>query len=169
MTDLQVVRGAGCSSGSCSYRFQYEWDERGALARARRWQFNSCAPNLWYSAAGTYTTSKAPPVEPAALEIVYYNGEDGRGIREASEAGTTPRYTVDVFDSLYREDTDFVDDKYEVNARTQRVVLPGARMAVDVDQVLPLGSLPLDPPNSQLQKLGCAFRLSLGRPRLSVR
>lgn len=116
--DLRVGRPSSCSYGNCGQRFALDWDEVGQLAHIRRWDFPDAS-----------TTPSYPTIPEdlahAELFFIYSGGE--RIVKSVEIDGGTPRFTVDVFDSLRLKDAHFDETggDYERTAATENVYAAG--------------------------------------------
>jgi RHS repeat-associated protein len=142
---LNVLRDGNCeSSVGCNQLFDYEWDEVGRLARARRYDFvggETCHTTSLGKLGGTvticdpnplprdYAYPALPPENPDADVTFAYDAGGNRVVRTstvyASES-TESAYTVDVFPSLRLADTTFGTQSagdYDRSAETDQVSL----------------------------------------------
>ena len=119
MVRLGLQRGGTCTAGSpCTQIFDYDWDEVGHLARARR-----------YDLTGSETPATYPwpslPSHPAAADSVYaYDAGGGRVIRASK--GATPHertFTIEIFPSLRLNTTTFANGDYAASPETESVYL----------------------------------------------
>jgi RHS repeat-associated protein len=124
-----VVNRAACWTAmpECSHRFQYDWDEAGQLARARRWDF---APGV---------AAPAPATAPSC--DVSYAYSEGTRTRKSMACGTaSPVHTLDVFDTLKVEKASFAPatGHYDLKPEHQVGFAGGiARVFADRAQALP--------------------------------
>jgi hypothetical protein len=121
---LDVLRSGTCeSSTGCNQLFQYDWDEVGRLARARRYDFvggqscvscgeacgggRKCGPNPLPTDPDN--AWPALPSRPADADVQFAYDAGGQRVLRATtgsaSAGTT--YTVDIFPTLRLADTTF--------------------------------------------------------------
>jgi RHS repeat-associated protein len=118
--NLDVVRGT-CGTGAiCAYRFVYDWDEVGQLARARRWDFNS---------ALAFQTSPAYPAVPPAtanVDLRYsYDGGGDRVLQVRTSINGALSTNAEIFPTLRLDNTTFDENAgdYVRNETTESVYL----------------------------------------------
>ena len=131
MTELKLARNGTCSDGlasRCAQWMMYEWDEVGQLERAKRWDFvgNALPPSA--------------PTDTPIWDIRFAYSGGARVLKSASEGGTAPENTVDVF-STFRYTQARYDDAaqdYENDPDKQDVYLGGvAHIVHDGPRVMP--------------------------------
>ncbi|MBK8997997.1 MAG: RHS repeat-associated core domain-containing protein [Myxococcales bacterium] len=89
---MHVQRAGTClpANSDCSQVYDYQWDEVGRLARARRWDVTTLPP-----------MSDLPPDADLAADLRYgYDAGDQRVIKTAVDDALNERHTVYVFESL---------------------------------------------------------------------
>jgi RHS repeat-associated protein len=128
---LGVVRRGACLGGTCSQRYDYEWDEVGRLARARRWDFAS---------TDSPTAASPVPNATAAVDLRYsYDASDTRVLKVARDGECADKYPADlercrrhtayIFDTLelrrakWLTPTDATAPDYELSVFTENVYL----------------------------------------------
>ena len=93
---LRVERSAACPDGAgdaCSQWFEYDWDEIGQLARARRWDYNTSPPISTPTASSNWN-----------LAFAYSGG--ARVLKTTIDSAGVEDFTLEIFDSLRLEHTD---------------------------------------------------------------
>ena len=121
LANLVVGRQGACSDsqGRCTQRYDYDWDEVGYLARARRWDYAQIPagephyPDL--------------PARSADADLAYsYASNGGRVVKSATVRDVAmTKHTVRIFPSLRLEDTAWQGSDYERTAATEAVYLGG--------------------------------------------
>ncbi|GMV19447.1 MAG: hypothetical protein AMXMBFR56_76710 [Polyangiaceae bacterium] len=92
LTRMHVQRAGTClpANADCSQVYDYQWDEVGRLARARRWDV-----------ATLPAMSDLPPDADLAADLRYgYDAGDQRVLKTAVDDALNERHTVYVFESL---------------------------------------------------------------------
>ncbi len=165
MVQLAVERNGTCTSAAgCNQLFEYDWDEVGHLARARRFDFVGGSTCHKVGLLITCTVSPSPanfpypslPATNPSTDVSYaYDASGRRVLRTAghqvggSATGSpeiTDSYSVEVFPSLRLDDTSWDGTEYVADAITEDVYLTlGA---------LSLGHVVSDPDNPTLYTSG---------------
>ena len=116
LTGLIVARAGAClpAAASCWQRYFYDWDERGRLTTARRWDL----------APGTLPALSDPiPDAPPDVRLDYAYDAHGTRVRKtATDAQGNQLHDVYVFTSLELRRATFGTD-YELDAATESVYL----------------------------------------------
>ena len=120
LANLVTVR-ATCADaeGRCTHRFDYDWDEVGRLARARRWDYTAIP-------AGEPLYPALPASAPVA-DLRYQYDAAGQRVLKSAVHPDGMRHSVQVFSTLRLEGAAFDDatGQYERSAATEVVLLPG--------------------------------------------
>ncbi len=137
MAQLAVTRNGPCTSSTgCNQLYQYNWDEVGRLARARRFDFvtpESCALQCriinGIKVCSTVCTSQPfifPNVQsltPNADVSYAYDAGGKRVLRASVHSGETTAYSAEIFPSLRLNHTQWVAGAYQVSATTEAAYL----------------------------------------------
>jgi RHS repeat-associated protein len=117
-----VLRRQGTCEGptnDCSQRFDYDWDEVGQLARARRWDYSAIPSNEpLYPAA---------PSAPMAFDISYKYSIGSRVLKSVLDSSGSQLHSAQIFSSLrlVRAKWDSTLNTYERSPETEAVYLAG--------------------------------------------
>jgi RHS repeat-associated protein len=126
-----VVQRSGACTGDCNQLFQYDWDEVGRLARARRFDFVGgtvcyakigCVPN---PTPGEYLYPRLPTT-PANADVSYsYDAGGTRVLRASTPSGEGPTYSAEIFPSLRLNHAqwDATSATYDESVETEAVYL----------------------------------------------
>lgn len=120
MVSLTVKRSACAEpSGRCTHRFDYDWDESGLLARARRWDYVTIPAN-----EPTYPAVPASP--PAAEQRYRYDAAGARVLRSSLSSTGSSRHTLWPLEMLRLNQTsyDAASATYLRSNDTEEIVLP---------------------------------------------
>ncbi len=95
---------------ACTLAFQYDWDEVGRLARARRFEFAGSG----FAPAGT----------PAIDDVAYkYDAGNQRVLRADTPSGGSTKYTAEIFPSLRLNNAAWQGSDYERTPATEAAYL----------------------------------------------
>ena len=146
LSSMAVSRPGNCLappslSAVCSQRFVYEWDERGRLSRARRWDL----------ASSGLATDPVPSGVPAAELRHAYDEGYGRVRKTALDDTGTESNTLYVFGSLELRRAAWIDSgDYDLSVWTEVPYLPVGRVhyaASDVPALPQATPTPLPTPH----------------------
>jgi RHS repeat-associated protein len=137
---LTVRRDGNClpAGASCWQRFDYEWDEVGQLARARRYDLQG-SPVDERTLNGA-ATDPLPERAPDAELLFGYDGSGSRVLKTAVDATGQTRHTVYVSGSLELRSTGWDGTDYVLSAATASLRLPAGPASARViwtDEDLP--------------------------------
>jgi RHS repeat-associated protein len=125
-----VQRASCATSGACSHRFVYDWDEVGKLVRARRWDTATLA----------VTDPPQYPEVPGAAraaDLSYAYSGMARVRKTATDTQGEQRHTLEVFPTLRLNGARWLGSDYERTASTETVYLAGIARVVAPNESLP--------------------------------
>jgi len=117
----------GCpSAAGCTHRFDYDWDEIGRLARARRWDYVGIYPS---GSSSSPPYPQAPTATPAVDLHFAYDSANNRVLKRI-ETDTRPAYNAEIFSSLRLNHATWQGTEYQHDEHTEAPYLVVAGVAL---------------------------------------
>ncbi len=133
--DVDRTSALGClgSSGKCSHRFLFDWNEVNQLVRVRRWDYSALGANMYPVA----------PIGSPEIDIRFAYSMGERVLKssiDTSGVAANDRHDVDVFPSLRLKQTTYASNDYASTAAVQQVKLLGLGTVVYDPSLPSIGS-----------------------------
>jgi RHS repeat-associated protein len=133
LVQLQVERKGSCTAGAgCNQLFQYDWDEVGNLARARRFDFaggETCVTSKYLHLCTlnpeptNFAYPALPTTSPSADVSYAYDAGGTRVLRASTPDGEATTYSAEIFPSLRLNHAQWLGTSYEDTVDTESVYL----------------------------------------------